>query len=120
MWQACGCTAAPRAEVRGRVTCADMALRVVQDEGVRSHTEVTGALGQGEMGGVEEGHCQAPAVPGAPTLWPFPGSEVPILALPSLAVSWTCYLVPLCLSWPRPLDMTPPPHERTRVLRNGL
>jgi hypothetical protein len=32
-------------------TCADLALRGIQDESVRSHAKVTGALSQGETGG---------------------------------------------------------------------
>lgn len=37
-------------EARELITCAELALSDVQDEGVGSHAEVTSALSQGEMG----------------------------------------------------------------------
>lgn len=43
-------------EAREPITCAELALSGVQDEGVGSHAEVTSALSQGEMGGRAESH----------------------------------------------------------------
>lgn len=47
---------APTTEARELITCAELALSDVQDEGVGSHAEVTGALSQGEMAEGRESH----------------------------------------------------------------
>lgn len=56
-------------EARELVTCAELALRDVEDEGVGSRAEVAGALSRGETGGVEESHTPGP--------WEEPGALGP-------------------------------------------
>lgn len=57
-------------EAHKLVTCAELGLRDVQDEGVGSHTEVTGALSQGETGEARQSHDTG--VLGAPCPQPQP------------------------------------------------
>lgn len=58
-------------EVREFITCAEMAFCDIQDEGIRSHAEVTGALSQGGMRGVEDSY-HSRALGGARCPWPQP------------------------------------------------
>lgn len=63
-----------KAGTRERVTCADLALCTVQDEGVGGHAEVTGALSQGEMGRGDGG--QTGVLRGVLSTFPFiPGRK---------------------------------------------
>lgn len=63
---------APTTEARELITCAELALSDVQDEGVGSHAEVTGALSQGEMAEGRESH-DSRALGGA---WPLSSLRV--------------------------------------------
>lgn len=78
-------------------TCAELTLRDVQDEGVRSRAEVTGALSQGETGGVGESHdtralggatCPRPQPLGA--LSSVPGGQEPSGSSLPGSESWLC------------------------------
>lgn len=72
---------ADQAALTTEVTCAEPALRDVQDEGVGSRAEVTGALSQGETGGAGPSH-DSRALGGAPC------PQSPATGPPQLSPGW--------------------------------